>query len=301
MAMLDVRPTAVHLGAEIHGVDIGSELDDETVAAIRAALVEHKVVFFRDQQLDHAAHGRFARRFGAVTPAHVVFGGVDEEHPEVYSVAKHRPAVQTHRQAARRPWSGWHTDITAAVNPPFASVLRGEVVPPFGGDTQWVDMAAVYASLSPALRAIIDHLWCRHRYRPGADETYRQQVDSSALVSEHPMVTVHPESGDRVLNVNPSFVETIVGMTATESRSILELLYEQSIQPRFTTRFRWEPGSVAFWDNRSTMHLAPTDHFDTDFDRQFYRVTLVGEPLTAVAGRTSRSISGDPIRPVEAS
>ena len=115
------------------------------------------------------------------------------------------------------------------------------------------------------------------------------------------MVTVHPESGDRVLNVNPSFVETIVDMTATESRSILELLYEQSIQPRFTTRFRWEPGSVAFWDNRSTMHLAPTDHFDTDFDRQFYRVTLVGEPLTAVDGRTSRSISGDPIRPVEAS
>lgn len=299
MMSLDVRPIAVHLGAEIHGVDLGADLDDSTVAAIRAALIEHKVVFFRDQTLDHEAHGRFARRFGPVTPAHVVFGGVDATHPELYSVAKHRPAAQTHQQVARRPWSGWHTDITAAVNPPFASILRGDTVPPVGGDTQWVDMAAVYSSLSPTLQAIAEPLWCRHRYRVGVDPEYRELVESSALVSEHPMVTVHPESGERVLFVNPSFVEGIVGMAPSESRGLLELLYEQSLQSRFTVRFRWEPGSVAFWDNRSTMHLAPIDHFDTEFDRQFYRITLVGEPLTSVDGRRSRPISGDPIRPVE--
>ena len=296
---IDIHPLSVHIGAEIHGVDIREPLSPQAVDAIHHALLEWKVVFFRDQPLDHQQHSRFARYFGECTPAHVVFGASDELFPEIYSIAKYRTANQHQGEPLLRAWSEWHTDITAAVNPPFASILRGVVVPPYGGDTQWVNMAAVYQSLSPTLREVLQRLRCVHRFDApeGAEmsETFRDKLEENNLLAEHPMVTIHPESGEHVLYVNPGFVEAVVGMKPHESQALLQMLYEQCIRPEYMVRFKWEPGSVAFWDNRASMHLAPADIFDVDFDRQFYRITLMGEPQTGLDGSQSKLISGRPI------
>jgi alkyl sulfatase len=297
-ATIDVRPLSVHIGAEIHGVDLTQPLAPEEVQAIRAALLRWKVVFFRGQFLDHRQHIAFARHFGELTPGHVVFGS-DATYPEIYSVAKHRKANRYRGQALVRPWSGWHADITAAINPPAASILRGEIVPPYGGDTQWTNLAAAYSSLSPTLRGFLDGLRGVHRFAPPQGAQSSQEFDElirrQTLVSEHPLVRVHPETGERVLYVSPSFLKSIVGLTPRESQHLLELLWEHAVRSEFTVRFKWEPGSVAFWDNRSTAHLAPTDIFDVDFNRQFYRVTLVGDVPVGVDGSPSRAIEGEPI------
>ncbi len=299
-ADLDIRPMSIHIGAEIGGVDLRGPLSAETVAAIWAALLRWKVLFFRDQDLDHQAHVELARRFGTPTPGHVVFGGRDD-HPEVYSIAKHRTANSGHSQPLLRPWTGWHTDITAAINPPGQSILRGDIVPPYGGDTTWTNLAVAYDALSPTMRNFIDGLRAVHRFAAltGGRESseYQERVGNRVLVSEHPLVRVHPETGERVLYVSPGFVRTIVGLSPRESIGLLELLWEHAVLPEFTVRFRWEPGSVAFWDNRSTAHLAPRDIFDSDFDRQFWRVTLMGEVPVGVDGRSSDPIEGDPITP----
>jgi len=255
-------------------------------------------VFFRDQPMTHAQHVAFSRQFGDATPGHVVFGG-DGEHPEIYSVAKHRVANSKKNPNPRRVWTGWHTDITAAVNPPFASILRGDIVPPYGGDTYWTNLAVAYDKLSPTLRGFLDTLRCEHRYdlpaETGGVKGYDDVVKNSALVAEHPLVTVHPETGEKVLYCSPFFLRSIVGLEPGESRALLEMLWEHAVRPDFTVRFRWEPGSVAFWDNRSTAHLAPTDIFDVDFDRQFYRVTLNGDAHTGVDGKASTLLDGKPI------
>ena len=295
---IGVQPLSVHTGALIDGVDLTRPLQPKTIDAIRQALLKWKVVFFRGQNLDHAQHVQFARQFGALTPGHVVFGH-DDTYPEIYSIAKFRPANQNQAPPVTRLWSGWHTDVTAAINPPAAAVLRGDVVPPYGGDTQWTNLVAVYQSLSPALQAIVVKLWGVHRFSAAGTgksaKEFERSVNNRPMVSEHPIVTMHPETGERVLFVSPSYVKSISGMTDRESQQFLELLWEQALRPEFTVRFRWEPGSVAFWDNRATAHLAPTDIYQTDFDRQFYRVTLLGEIPRAVDGTPSRSIEGDPI------
>ena len=160
-------------------------------------------------------------------------------------------------------------------------------------------MAAVYQSLSPTLRSMLDSLRCVHRYdEPDLTKkslAYQEMYRKNVLVAEHPMVTVHPETGERVLYVNPGFVESIVGLKPHESQAILHMLFEQFIRPEYSVRFKWEPGSIAFWDNRAALHLAPADIFDVEFDRQFYRVTLMGQSLAGVDGSTSRLISGRPI------
>ena len=148
---IDVRPMSVHIGAQIEGVDLAQPLSSETVSKIRQALLKWKVVFFRDQHLDHAQHVKFARHFGTLTPGHVVFGH-DETYPEIYSVIKFRTATQNAAPSTSRPWSGWHTDVTAALNPPAAAILRGDVVPPYGGDTQWTNLVTAYENLSPTFR-----------------------------------------------------------------------------------------------------------------------------------------------------
>lgn len=298
---LDVRPMSVHIGAEISGVDLAAPLSPGQRGEIWDALLQWKVVFFRGQQLDHAQHVALARQFGQPTPGHVVFGG-DEDFPEIYSIAKHRTANSGDGPPLLRAWTGWHTDITAALNPPGQSILRGDVVPPFGGDTQWTNLAAAYQALSAPLRGFLDNLRGLHRFAPAtgrdASDDYRQRVTSNRLVTEHPLVRVHPETGERVLYISPGFLKAIVDLSPRESEGLLELLWEHSIRPEFTVRFRWEPGSIAFWDNRSTAHLAPRDIFDVDFDRQFWRVTLMGEVPVGPDGKPSSPIEGRPIAPV---
>ncbi len=293
-----VSPLSAHIGAELSGVDLTRPLTSDAAATIRAALLKWRVVFFREQFLSHDQQIAFSSQFGELTVGHPVFGHVDG-HPEIYSISKQRKATRFEGQALVRPWTGWHTDVTAAVNPPFASILRGVTIPPYGGDTQWTNLVRAYETLSGPLRGFIDGLRGVHEFAPPpgarATDDFDKVVKDRSLVSEHPLVRVHPETGERALYVSPGFLKRIVGLTPRESQSILELLWEHITRPEFTVRFKWNPGSVAFWDNRSTSHLAPTDIFDLEFDRQLYRTTLVGDVPVGPDGKSSTAISGSPM------
>ena len=198
-----------------------------------------------------------------------------------------------------RPWSGWHADITAAVNPPAASILRGVTVPPHGGDTQWTNLVAAYEGLSETMRGFIDGLRGIHRFAAPQGVTttgeYDKLLTSQGQISEHPLVRVHPETGERALYVSPVFLKSIVGLHPRESLQLLEFLWEHAVRPDYTVRFRWSAGDVAFWDNRSTCHLAPSDIFQSDADRQLYRTTLVGDVPVGVDGAASTAIEGEPV------
>ena len=297
-----LSPMTLHIGAEVSGLDLSKPLSADTTADLHEALVNWKVLFFREHSLDHAAHVAFARQLGTPTIGHAVFGH-DSEYPEIYSVAKHRTANSIRPQKTLRPWSDWHTDITAAVNPPMASILRGVEIPPYGGDTYWTSLTAAYRGLSEPLRAFLDTLDGVHRFEMPATakggQDYLKEVEKRYMESIHPLVTVHPDSGERALFVSPDFLTVIEGLAPRESQALLELLWEHVVRPEYTVRHKWRAGDVAVWDNRSTAHLAPSDIFDTEFDRQLYRITLVGEKPVGVDGRVSRSISGDPILSVE--
>ena len=298
----ELAPMTLHIGAEITGLDLAGPLPPEAVAEVHEALVAWKVLFFREQSLDHAAHVSFARQFGTPTIGHAVFGH-DQEFPEIYSVAKHRTANSIRAQKVLRPWSDWHTDITAAINPPMASILRGVEIPPFGGDTFWTNLATAYLGLSEPLRSFLEQLDGVHRFEmpatAGGGQAYLKEVENRFMESIHPLVTIHPDSKERILFVSPDFLCEIEGLAPRESQALLELLWEHIVRPEYTVRYKWRPGDVAVWDNRSTAHLAPSDIFDTDFDRQLYRITLVGETPVGVDGRVSRAVSGDPILSVE--
>jgi taurine dioxygenase len=292
---LDVRPLSAHTGAEIHGVDLTRPLDAGTIAEIRGALHQWKVIFFRDQHLDHEQHIAFGRQFGDLTVGHPVFGN-EQEYKEIYSISRDRHKKRYTGKPNTAPWSGWHTDVTAAVNPPAGSILRGVVIPPYGGDTQFTNLVAAYEGLSEPLQRLADGLRAVHQFAAPRGSTpskdYLKQVEDAPLVSEHPVVRVHPETGERALFVSPGFLQQIVDLSPRESELLLQLFWEQIIRPEYTVRFKWEPGSIAFWDNRATSHLAPSDIHSLEFDRQLYRVTLVGDVPVGVDGRPSKAISG---------
>jgi taurine dioxygenase len=295
---VQVVPMSVHTGAEIRGADLQGPLEPAQIAAIRSALVRWKVIFFRGQHLDHAAHVAFARLLGEPTIGHVLYGH-EEGFPEIYSVARRRERHAHAEPDPIRPWTGWHTDLTTLVNPPAASILRGEIVPPYGGDTQFANLAAAYDALSPTLRGFLDGLRAIHGYGKVTTSALKT-TNRESFSSEHPLVRVHPESGERVLFVSPAFLRSIVGLSARESQVLIEYLWEHIVRPEFVVRFRWQPGDVAIWDNRATAHLAPEDIFATDFDRQLYRVTLMGDVPVGVDGRCSRAIAGEALGPVRA-
>lgn len=295
---VSVAPQSAHIGALIGGVNLRQPLSTAEIHTIRSALLKWKVVFFREQHLSHEEHVAFSRQFGELTIGHPVFGHVDG-HPELYSIAKHRSANSYGSEPERRPWTGWHTDVTAAVNPPAGSILRGVTIPPYGGDTQWTNLAVAYESLSEPLKAFVQTLRGVHRFSPpagaNATEQYLELVQQNTLVSEHPLVTLHPETGEKILFISPGFLKSITGLRTRESRVLIDLLWEHAVRSEFTVRFKWEPGSIAFWDNRSTAHVAPQDIFALEFDRQLYRSTLVGEVPVGADGRTSTAIQGHPV------
>ncbi|GAA0909921.1 TauD/TfdA dioxygenase family protein [Pseudonocardia zijingensis] len=302
---IGVEPVAGHIGAEITGVDLAEELHDDQVAAIRAAVLRWKVVFFRGQRLEHAGQVAFARRFGQPVVLPRRGSASPAGFPEIETTAdrlelggrygmEHDEWLQRRRSSLLR---GWHCDHGARVDPPAASILRAEAVPPYGGDTTWANLAAAYAGLSEPVREFVSGLRAEHRLgvgyqpRPGDDAYVRHLLDHQ-VASVHPLVRVHPETGERVLYVNGYYVEQIVGVSRAESRAILEMLLEQAVRPEYTVRFRWEPGSVAFWDNRATIHLAPSDHAHLGAPRIMHRVMLAGDVPVGVDGRPSEAITG---------
>ncbi|MEV6837037.1 TauD/TfdA family dioxygenase [Streptomyces sp. NPDC051133] len=308
---ITVRRVAGRIGAEIFGVDLREELDDATVAEIRQAVLTHRVVFFRDQDIDHARHVAFGRRFGALTRRAGKKHGVHPEgHPEILTVD---PKADTERYGAdfeehyRRKWvspiAGWHSDLTQAVNPPDLSILRAEKTPEFGGDTQWTNTVAAYEGLSPALREFVDGLTAEHAFFTAVHLRHSDERDRGILgmycedpqVAVHPVVRVHPETGERALFVSPGSTTRLTGFSELESRHILELLFQHLTSAEYTVRFRWEPNSIAFWDNRSTCHFAPTDFAHLDVDRVMHRVTVLGEPAKGPDGFVSQQVTGEPL------
>jgi alpha-ketoglutarate-dependent taurine dioxygenase len=300
---LSVRPIAGHIGADVDGVDLSQPLDEATVGRLTDALHRHKVIFFRDQELDHAGQIRFGRHFGELTYAHPHDDAPPEGYPEIFTVDPRRyeqrygkdNPVQTRRKYSY--FAGWHTDVTAAVNPPAGSILRAETVPEFGGDTTWTNLVAAYQGLSEPVRRFIDTLRAEHRYgggheQPTGSDRYRRRVEDNLLVSVHPVVRVHPATGERALFVNPGFTSHVLDLTPRENRALLDLLYAELTRPEYTVRFRWRPGSVAFWDNRATAHLAPTDLDHLDVERTLHRVTLIGDRPVGPDGRESELIAG---------
>jgi alkyl sulfatase len=303
---LDVQPVAGQIGAEISGLDLSQPLDDATVAGIRQALLRHRVLFFRDQRLDHAAQIRFGRYFGDLTYAHPHDDQPPEGFPEIYTVdvkrITDRYGEEYPDRSSYRGLVGWHSDVTPAINPPFASILRADVVPEIGGDTTWTNLVAAYESLSPPVQRLADGLWAEHRYgagfgRSGRVPTERQRQRYELLVVHHPVVRVHPETGEKALYVNPGFTNHILDVSADESDRLLDLFFEQLTRPEHTVRFRWRPGDVAFWDNRSTAHQAPRDIPD-DTPRTLHRVTLIGDVPRGPDGRESRLLAGEPFRAI---
>jgi taurine dioxygenase len=301
---IEIKPLTIHTGAEISGVDLNQPISDSDAKDIWDAFLKWKVVFFRDQPMSHADQVAFGRRFGELTIGHAVFGHVDG-YPEIYSIAKDR-WDNRYKPAPKniRPWTGFHADITAAVNPPAVSILRGVTIPPYGGDTLWANLVVAYDSLSEPIRNFVDGLRGLHKFQPPGEidvtEEYKTMQERRRLTTEHPMVRVHPETGERVLYISPSFLKSIVGMEPRESELILEMLWEHSVRPEFTLRYKWEPNDLAMWDNRAVVHCAPRDIYETDFDRQLYRITMLGDIPVGVDGRQSVSISGEPITPIAA-
>jgi len=266
-----VRAVSPALGAVVEGVRLVPGLDEATVKSIRAALLEHKVVWFRDQTLDGASLTAVATQFGTPTEAHPVEPSL-EGHPEVLPLDS--------EEGARA--DVWHSDLTFQQCPPLGAILHALEVPGVGGDTIWADMSGAYRSLSSPLRAFVDGLTATHSpakaggYFAGRDPTGGEAADRTALTTtQHPVVRTHPETGARSLFVNPLFTDRIDGLRRHESDILLGLLYEAAVAPERLVRWKWETGDVAFWDNRCTMHYALLD-FGAD-RRRMLRVALEGD------------------------
>lgn len=272
---LTVDPLGPALGAEIVGLDLRT-VSDEQVAAIRRALVEYKVLFFRGQDLSDDDQVAFGARLGALTPAHPVVPGLDAAHPEIFNIDSADPEFTFS--------DVWHTDVTFMEAPPLGSILRAVELPPTGGDTSWVDTQAAYDSLSEPVRRLVDGLTAVHdgnrewgaflRRRGGMGNVWDGRTITEIPPVTHPVVRVHPESGRRGLFVNPGFTSHIVGVSDAESQAILSMLYAHLTKPEHTVRHRWQVGDVGIWDNRATCHYANRDY---TAQRVMRRVTLSGD------------------------
>ena len=269
VSTLTIDPLTTTIGAEIGGVDLADELSDETVAAIRAALLECKVIFFRDQhRLDRDSHVAFGRRFGDLEIHPLTPDGQD--HAEVFVL----PAGGEHKAPGQ-----WHSDVTWRPEPSLGSILRGVELPPVGGDTLWADMHAAYDLLDDTTKDRIDGLVGLHDYTRvfGAfsPPEVQEKMRAKHPTVEHPIVRTHPETGRKALYVNVAFTCGIKGMDEVEARPLLQRLERQAWLPDVQCRFRWRPGSVAFWDNRSTQHCVSNDFLPQR--RVMERVTVVGD------------------------
>lgn len=289
---LDITKVAGNIGARIDGVDLASDLDAGTVASIRAAVLAHKVVFFRGQSLDAASQEVFARRFGTPTTAHPTVPSL-EGSPAVLDLDYSRGSGRANQ---------WHTDVTFVEHPPLGSILRAVTIPPFGGDTVWANTVRARDTLPAELRELADRLWAVHsnaydyvsdaRSDDHTDEARkrREVFTSTEYVTEHPVVRVHPETGEKAL-VLGGFVRRFVGWTGSDSRDVLRVLQNHVTELENTVRWRWAPGDVVFWDNRATQHYAVADYGDQP--RRVQRITLAGDVPVSVAGEKSRSVAGD--------
>jgi taurine dioxygenase len=276
-AALRIEPVAGALGAEIHGVDLGTELDDQTIAAIRQALLDHGVIFFRDQDLDIPRQKAFTSRFGTLFL-----------HPNIAGSAADPAVIDVIRNPGDRNIIGedWHSDTPQVAAPPLGSLLYAVEVPAYGGDTMFANQYLAYDTLSPGLKAMLSGVRAMHSDRrvagPARDlsasnaKKRKDDAEWQETVSLHPVVRTHPETRRKALYVNRQSTIAFESMTEAESQPLLAYLCQHAHRPEFTCRFRWRKGSVAFWDNRCTQHVAIND---TGMSRRVMRrLQIVGDP-----------------------
>lgn len=286
----DIQPVAGRIGAEIVGVDLSANLDDDIISEIRQTLVQYKVIFFRRQQLDATGQAAFARRFGEVTTA----------HPTVPSLPGHSEILDLDYGRNVNRANHWHTDVTFVDRPPLGSILRAIEIPPSGGDTVWANTVTAYQDLPTHLRNLADHLWAVHSnaydYAAATVDlseefrAYRAVFESTVYETLHPVVRIHPESGERGLFIG-GFVRRLKGLSQTESDDLVRLLQSYVTRLENTVRWRWQVGDVAFWDNRATQHYAIDDYGNQP--RRVQRVTIVGDLPVSIEGQHSEAIKGD--------
>jgi len=283
---LTIRPVAGRIGAEIEGVRLSPDLSPPTVAAIRAALLKHKVIFFRDQEhLTDADQEGFAALLGEPMA-----------HPTVPVLDGSHYILELDGARGARA-SAWHTDITFTEAYPLASILRAVVVPESGGDTVWANTARAYDDLPAELKTLADSLWATHSNlydyagaRPKATteaaERYRKVFASTVYETDHPVVRVHPETGERTLILG-NFLRRLNGLTTEASNHLFAVLQGYATRLENTVRWRWRVGDVAIWDNRATQHCAVDDYDDQP--RIMRRVTVQGDIPVSVDGRRSQT------------
>jgi taurine dioxygenase len=294
--IIDRQTLTVHrlggrIGAVIEGPRLGPDLDPDTVSQIRATLLRHKVVFLRGQgHLDDEAQTGFARLLGTLTTA----------HPTVSTGSAHVLSLAATKGMAA---NSWHTDVTFVDRPPAFSVLRGVTIPPYGGTTNWANTVTAYEALPASLKALVDGLWAVHTNefdyaRESEDDNEgedrdaldRRQFRSTYFETHHPVVRVHPETGEPSLLLG-HFVKRFVGLNSSESSAIFQLLQNRVTRLENTVRWHWRAGDVAIWDNRATQHYAVAD-FD-NHRREVRRVTVAGDVPVGLDGSPSRVTAGD--------
>jgi taurine dioxygenase len=269
-----IQPVTATIGAEVHGVDLRDELDDETVAVLRRALLDHLVLFFRDQPLDDEQHLAFALRFGplAVSPLRTRY----QEGEAVVVLDQVNPKGEGA--------DVWHSDNTFLADPPMGSILRAVQMPTVGGDTCFASMYAAYDALSAPVRELVDSLYAVHditnvmrkAIRDGHTTLDLAEMQERCPPVRHRVVVTHPETGRRALFVNRNSTSYIEGITDRENEVLLPFLCDHVRAPELQCRFRWEPNSIAFWDNRAVQHNAVPDYMER---RVMRRVTIAGPPV----------------------
>lgn len=276
-----VEPLTPHIGAEISNIDLSQPLSDQAIEVVRDAVRKHLVVFFRDQEITPEQHIAFARRFGELNV-----------HPFVPSVEGHPELLLLRNDRDNPPEvNKWHSDVTFMERPADGAILRAVELPEVGGDTMWASMYAAYDALSDNMQRFLSGLTAIHdfehiffgnqviQYNHGSKDP-KERAEKLALsrerypVMEHPVVRTHPRTGRRALFVNSIFTVAIKDMKQSESRALLDFLYQHVSTPEFQVRFKWRKNSIAFWDNRWTQHYALADYWPQT--RVMYRATLQG-------------------------
>jgi len=268
-----VERLGASLGAEILGLDLKAPMADDTFRAFEAALVEHKVLVLRDQHLTTEQHVRFSRGFGDLEVHPMRPQG---EFPEILVLDNHKdnPVLST---------DVWHSDTTFRKNPTKYTILRCQIMPELGGDTLWANMEAAYEGLSDIFRGMIAGLRAVHDFQnfrvlfknTDEDRAKLHRMEDMFPNPSHPVVRTHPVTGRKSIYVNPQFTLRIEGMEPAESRAILDVLFAQARAPEYQFRLRWAPGTIVFWDNRSTQHYAANDYYPAR--RRMERTAVVGD------------------------
>lgn len=275
-----VDKAAGALGAYVKDVSLAdAAASSDLFGEIRETLLAHQVLFFRDQDISPEDFQAFARRFGQV-----------EGHP-AYQTVPEAPDVQILESTAEAPSKieAWHTDMTFRPAPPAITLLHGQIIPAYGGDTLWASISAAYEGLSEPIRRLLDGLEAVHDFRHGFQESLAEPGGAQRLapaIAEnppvtHPLIVTHPETGKRVIYVNALFTTHIVGLSRAESRMLLEFLYRHVVTEEYTVRLSWAPKTVAIWDNRTTQHKPVNDFFPQH--RKMHRVTIAGDRPAGLA------------------